>query len=74
MLLGSGTAVAGVCGLAAVAPISPLAWESLYAAGVALEKAKRKKNYSNKIIDSYIVIMLTNESLNSLVSESSLRA
>jgi len=27
----------------ATAPIGPLAWEPPYAAGVALEKAKRKK-------------------------------
>ena len=30
-------------GLAATAPIRPLAWESPYAAGAALEKAKRHK-------------------------------
>ena len=28
----------------ATAPIRPLAWEPPYAAGAALEKAKRKKN------------------------------
>ena len=30
-------------GLAATAPIRPLAWEPPYAAGVALEKAKKDK-------------------------------
>ena len=31
------------CRLAAAAPIGPLAWEPPYAAGAALEKAKKKK-------------------------------
>ena len=31
------------CRLAAIAPIGPLAWESAYAMGVALGKAKRTK-------------------------------
>ena len=31
------------CGPAATAPIRPLAWEPPYAAGAALEKAKRQK-------------------------------
>ena len=31
------------CRLAATAPIGPLAWEPPYAAGAALEKAKRQK-------------------------------
>ena len=31
------------------APIGPLAWESPYAVGVALEKAKQKKNPKNVI-------------------------
>ena len=31
------------CRPAATAPTGPLAWEPPYAAGVALEKAKRKK-------------------------------
>ena len=30
------------CGLVATAPIRPLAWESPYAAGAALEKTKKK--------------------------------
>ena len=34
--------------LAAVAPIRPLAWEPPYAAGVALEKAKRQKKKKNE--------------------------
>ena len=34
--------------LAATAPIRPLAWEPLYAAGVALEKAKRQKRKKKK--------------------------
>ena len=32
-----------------MAPIRPLAWESPYAMGVALEKAKRQKNKNKKI-------------------------
>jgi len=32
------------CRPAALAPIRPLAWELPYAAGVALEKKKKKKN------------------------------
>ena len=31
------------CRLAAVAPIQPLAWEPLYAAGVAPKKTRKKK-------------------------------
>jgi len=31
------------CRLAATTPIGPLAWEPPYAAGVALEKTKKKK-------------------------------
>ena len=34
---------------AAAAPIRPLAWEPPYAAGVALEKAKKKKDKENYI-------------------------
>ena len=33
------------CGLAATAPIRPLAWEPPYAAGAALEMAKRPKKF-----------------------------
>jgi len=33
--------------LVATAPIRPLAWEPSYAAGVALEKAKRQKTKQN---------------------------
>ena len=36
------------CGRAATAPIRPLAWEPQYAAGAALEKAKRKKKKNQK--------------------------
>ena len=36
------------CRPAATAPIRPLAWESPYAEGEALEKAKKKKNYNNQ--------------------------
>ena len=32
----------------ATAPIQPLAWEPPYAAGMALEKAKRQKNKKTK--------------------------
>ena len=35
--------------LAATAPIQPLAWEPPYAAGGALEKAKRPKKKKKKI-------------------------
>ena len=35
------------CRTAATAPIRPLAWEPLYAAGVALEKTKRQKIKNN---------------------------
>ena len=34
--------------LVAMAPIRPLAWESPYATGAALENAKRQKNQTNK--------------------------
>ena len=37
------------CRLAAAAPSGPLAWEPLYAAGVALEKAKRQKKKTLKL-------------------------
>ena len=33
------------CRLGATAPIRPLAWEPLYAAGVALKRQKKKKKY-----------------------------
>ena len=33
------------CRPAAVAPIRPLAWEPLYASGVALKKKKKKKKF-----------------------------
>ena len=46
--LGSCIAVA-VASLAAVAPIRPLAWEPLYAAGAALEKTKRPKKKKKKV-------------------------
>ena len=36
------------CRLAAAAPMRPLAWELPYAAGVALEQAKRPKEKSKK--------------------------
>ena len=35
-------------GLAATAPIGPLAWEPLYAAGTALKKKKKKKKKKQK--------------------------
>ena len=34
--------------LVATAPIQPLAWEPLYAAGAALEKGKKKKKKERK--------------------------
>ena len=36
------------CGLAAAAPIQPLAWEPLYATGAALTKDKKKKKKKRK--------------------------
>ena len=35
--------------LVAAAPIGPLAWESPYAAGAALEKAKKKKDKKKSV-------------------------
>ena len=37
----------------AIAPIGPLAWEAPYAAGVALEKAKRQKKKKKKILNEF---------------------
>ena len=37
------------CRLVATAPIGPLAWEPAYAAGAALEKAKRQKKKNAEI-------------------------
>ena len=36
------------CGLAPVAPIQPLAWELIYAAGAGLKKKKKKKKKRQK--------------------------
>ena len=36
------------CRPVAIAPIGPVAWEPPYAAGAALEMAKRQKNKINK--------------------------
>ena len=41
---------------AAIAPIGPLAWESPYAAGAVLEKAKRQKKKEKKKYDYHIYI------------------
>ena len=41
------------CRLAATAPIRSLAWEPPFAAGAALEKAKRQKNKKIKCIKCY---------------------
>ena len=38
------------CRLVATSPIRPLAWEHSYAAGAALEKAKKKKKRLNNMI------------------------
>ena len=38
------------CRLVATAPIRPLAWESPYAVGVALEKAKNKTKQNKYIL------------------------
>ena len=38
------------CGLAATAPIRPLAWEPPYALGAALEKTKKKKERERQIL------------------------
>ena len=45
------------CGLAATAPIRPLAWEPPYAVGVALEKAKRQKQNKTKQKNALSVCM-----------------
>ena len=37
------------CGLAAVAPIGPLAWEPPYAAGTALKSKKKKKKVKSVV-------------------------
>ena len=37
------------CGLAATAPIQPLAWEPPYAVGVAQENGKKKKKKKSNI-------------------------
>ena len=42
----------------ATAPIGPLAWEPPYAAGVALEKAKRQKKKEKKETTLYDIIMV----------------
>jgi len=39
------------CRLVAMAPIRPLAWESPYAAGAALEKAKKEKK-KKRVMDT----------------------
>ena len=46
-----------VCRLAATAPILPLAWESLYAAGAALKRFKKKINS----LASYLSPLLESE-------------
>ena len=46
------------CRLAAVTPIQPLAWETLYVAGVALKGPKTKKKNKRKKIKE-----MQNESL-----------
>ena len=45
--------------LVATAPIQPLAWEPLYAAGAALEKAKRQKN---KIKYTFLLLPFSDDS------------
>ena len=42
--------------LVATAPIKPLAWERPYAAGVALEKAKRQQQ--QQIKERYVMIVI----------------
>ena len=42
------------CRLAAIAPIRTLAWEPPYAAGAALEKAKKKKEYLYPLLFVYL--------------------
>ena len=70
MQLGSGIAVA-LAWQAATALIRPLAWEPPYAAGAALEKAKRqkekkkKKKKDHKQPPSFLVTVLPNNFPNS---------
>ena len=52
MQLGSGIAVA-LAWQAATALIRPLAWEPPYAAGAALEKAKRQREKKKKNIGEF---------------------
>ena len=46
------------CRLAATALIRSLAWEPPYAAGAALEKAKRQKQQQQKLQNMYVVSLL----------------
>ena len=46
------------CRLVATVPIRPLAWESPYAAGVALEKKKKKTNFIVHIFPSHVPAFL----------------
>ena len=48
------------CGPAVIAPIRPLAWESPYAVGAALEKEKRQKIKNKKIIQPKVDIPAQN--------------
>ena len=51
--------------LAAVAPITALAWEPSYAVGVSLKKKKKKKKNSDKCIFNVSVKLLPlNENVN----------
>ena len=43
------------CRLVAAAPIRPLAWEPTYAAGAALEKAKRQKKKKKSTADNELL-------------------
>ena len=47
------------CGLAAVAPTRPLAWEPPYAVGTALKRQKDKTNkQTNEFLYSFFVVFL----------------
>ena len=53
----------------ATAPIRHLAWESPYAAGVALEMAKRPKKKKNSLVESETVMGLRCYSTQRLMSQ-----
>ena len=53
---------------AAIAPIRPLAWESPYTMGAALEKAKRKKSFIFFILKIKVVLSM-NDACKSVLTQ-----